>query len=99
MHSIQLLGKFEIEQPVDIDKSYELKLTGGVTSIAKHSNEDGTFEFVYKIKPESGEVIKDNGDVLKLKQKGSLSQVLRFKIQDLGLDYKKEMSKIIDIYN
>lgn len=97
--SIKLSGKFSIPEPLEIDKSYEITLTGGVTSIAKQSNEDGTFEYTHTVKPEFGEVLKDNGKVLKLKKKGSLSQVLRFKIQGLGLDYEQEMTKIIAQYD
>lgn len=97
--SIKLSGKFSVPEGLEIDKSYEIKLTGGVTSIAKVSNEDGTFEYTHTIKPEFGEVLKDNGVILKLKKKGSLAQVLRFKIQACGLKYETEMQKILDQYN
>ncbi len=98
-NAVKLSGKFEIPEALEIDQSYEMKLTVGITSISKHSQEDGTFEFVFAAKPEFGEVLKNNGAVLKLKKKGSLSQVLRFKIQALGLDYDQEMAKILEQYD
>lgn len=98
-HSIKLSGQFNVPEPVMIDHSYNMTLEGSVTSISKHSEENGDFSYVYTLKPIFGEIQSDKGEVLKLKKKGSLAQVLRFKIQGLGLDYDKEMSKIIDSYD
>lgn len=95
-NSIKLNGKFEIPEALEIDQSYELKLTAGITAISKHSQEDGSYEFVYAAKPEFGEVVKDNGQVLKLRKKGSQSQKLRAEILSMGLDYEATMSKLID---
>ena len=98
-HSIKLSGKFSVEFPLDIDKDYQISLTGSIDSISKHSENNGEYEFVYNLKPLYGEVTTDKGDTVKMIKKGSKSQVLRAKILACGLDYDKEMDKLIENYN
>jgi hypothetical protein len=95
IHAIQLSGKFNVEFPLDIDKSYEFKMTGGVNRISKNSQENGEYEFVYHLKPEFGEVITDKGTVVKIKKKGSQSQKLRYDIMSRDLNYEATMSDIL----
>ncbi len=96
-HSIKLSGKFEIPEPIEIDRDYQISLTGSVDSIAKHSD-GGEISYVYSLKPLYGEVTTDKGDTVKMVKKGSKSQVLRGRILACGLDYDKEMDKIIENY-
>lgn len=93
--SIKINGSFEIPEPVELDKSYDLTLRGGVTSISKYSEENGEFSYVFNLKPEFGEVTMDKGKTLKLRKKGSQSQRLRADILSRDLDYEGTMSKII----
>lgn len=95
-NSIQLSGKFEIPEVLEIDHSYSLSFTGGVTSISKHSQENGEYEYVYKIKAENGGILAAKGKVVKFIKKGSQAQKLRFEIESRGLDYTSTMSKIMD---
>lgn len=97
-HAIKLSGSFQVEFPLDIDKDYEVTLTGSVDSIAKHSENNGEYEFVYSLKPLFGEVTTDKGKTIKVIKKGSKSQVLRAKILACGLDYDQEMNKLIEQY-
>lgn len=94
-HSIKLSGKFEIPEPLEIDRDYLVSINGSVDSIAKHSD-GGEFEYVYSLKPLYGEILKDNGTTMKMTKKGSQSQKLRAEILSRGLDYSQIMSKIID---
>ena len=94
--AIQLSGKFEIEFPIEIDKNYELTLTGGVTSISKHSDEQGGHDYVYHLRPLYGEIAKEKGTMVKLRKKGSQSQKMRFEIMRRDIDYEKVMSKFLD---
>lgn len=95
-NKIKLSGSFEIPEPVQIDRDYELTLTGGITSIAKTSNEDGTFTYSYTLKPLYGEIIDDKGETVKVVRKGSQSQKMRAMILNLGYDYEPTMSKLMD---
>lgn len=94
-HAIKLNGKFQVDHAPEIDKSYTFKLVGGVNSIAKHSQENGEYEFVYNVKPEFGEILTD-GQTIKMRKKGSQSQILRADILSQDLDYELTMSKIIN---
>jgi hypothetical protein len=93
-HSIKLSGKFEIPEPIEIDRDYQISLTGSVDSIAKHSD-GGEISYVYSLKPLYGEVTTDKGDTVKMVKKGSQSQKLRAEILSLGLNYEQEMNIII----
>lgn len=97
-HDIRLSGKFAVEFAPQIDKDYQISLTGGITSIAKTSNEDGTYSYTYNLKPVYGEIIDDKGDTVKVVKKGSQSQKLRAMILAQGLEYEQEMSKIMEMY-
>lgn len=97
-HSIKLSGSFEVMEALEIDKDYEVKLTGSIDTISKHTENNGDFNFVYALKPLYGEVTTDKGDTVKMVKKGSKSQVLRAKILVCGLDYDKEMDKLIQQY-
>ena len=79
-HCIKLTGKFSIPQALDIDKSYDIRLKGGIVSISKQSQENGEFEFTYKLVPEFGEVEKDNGEIVKIQDTKKQSVKLRIRI-------------------
>lgn len=95
-NSIQLSGKFEIPETLEIDNSYSISFSGGVTSISKHSQENGEYEYVYHIKAENGGILATKGRVVKFIKKGSQAQKLRFELQGLGRDYDKDMSKLLN---
>lgn len=80
-NSVKLSGKFEIPEGLEIDTNYTINIDAEITSISKHSQEDGSYEYVHTAKPVTGEIIANAGKVLKLKDKKKQSQLLR---QQLG---------------
>lgn len=92
---LRLSGSFEIESPLEIDKNYELNLTGGITSISKHSDETGGYDYVYHLKPLFGDIVGDRGALVKLRKKGSQSQKLRFEIMRRDVEYEPVMGKFL----
>lgn len=92
---LRLSGSFEIESPIEIDKNYELNLTGGITSISKHSDETGGYDYVYHLKPLFGEVGQEKGKMVKIRKKGSQSQKMRFEIMRRDIDYEQTMTKFL----
>lgn len=88
-HSIKLTGTFDIPQPLEIDTSYTMVLQAEIISIAKHSQENGEYEFVYTAKSLVGEAT-DGKRVIKLEDKKKQSVKLRGQLvaiaQDRGLD-------------
>ena len=93
--AIQLSGKFEVEFPLEIDKNYELALTGGITSISKHSDETGGYDYVYHLKPLYGSVGQEKGAMVKIRKKGSQSQKMRFEIMRRDVEYEQVMTKFL----
>lgn len=93
--AIQLSGKFEVEFPLEIDKNYELNLTGGITSISKHSDETGGYDYVYHLKPLYGSVAQEKGTMVKIRKKGSQSQKMRYEIMRRDIEYEPFMSKVL----
>ena len=89
-HCIKLTGKFSIPQALDIDKSYDIRLKGGIVSISKESQEDGSYEFTYKLVPEFGEVEKDNGEIVKLKDRKHQSVKLRQQLEFIAQERNEE---------
>ena len=86
-HQIRLTGSFEIPNALEIDISYPFVFEGDVISISKHSNENGEYEFVYKIKPLNGSVIMESGQkVIKLIDKKKQSVKLRAQLAAIALD-------------
>lgn len=96
-HSIKLSGRFEIPEQLEIDKDYNVNITGSIEAISKHSD-GGEFEYVYSLKPMYGDV-ELKGETVKFVKKGSKSQVLRAKILACGLNYDDEMNKLIQQYD
>lgn len=84
-HAIKLVGKFEISQPLNIDHNYTIALTADITSIAKHSQENGEFEYIYTAKAITGEAT-DGKAVIKLPQKGRQSVLLRGQLAVIATD-------------
>lgn len=95
-HDIKLSGKFAVEFAPQIDRDYQIALTGGITSIAKTSNEDGTYSYTYNLKPVHGEIVNDKGETKKLSKKGSQAQRFRFMVEGMGREYEPTMSKLMD---
>lgn len=76
-HILKITGKASLEAPIEMGKSYDLMLTGDITSVTDSDNHDGTLDRMYKFEPKTCDVVKDNGDVIGTKDKGKLSQKLR----------------------
>ena len=107
---LRINGAFVIEKPVEVDREYTVGLRIGVTSSGeKISLQNG--KFVLKSKAQVigyGKIVDDRGTIIRVKKKGSKSQVLRNVIHDLWFDagcpggdegkeayYIKTMSEII----
>ena len=84
--SLRLSGRFELPEDLEIDDEYQFKFQGSVTSISKHSEEDGTFSFIYHIKPSTGEIMGEDGKVAKLKEKTRHSLILRRVLAQIAQD-------------
>ncbi len=100
-HTLQITGLSELESPLEIGKSYDIKITADCNSITKKNTEDGNFEYKYKLQQLTAEITQDNGKVVKVKdikkQSVKLRQQLCMIALDRGLDpetfYETTMTK------
>jgi hypothetical protein len=74
---IKFGGKAEIPEALALGDSYDIKLTGEITSITDSSNQDGTKSVYYKFEPILAAIEKENGATLKTKDLRSMSVKLR----------------------
>lgn len=101
-YTAQITGLSELPEPLEIGKSYDIKITADCNSITKKNNEDGSFEYKYRLQQLTAEITKDNGEVVKVKDNKSQSKKLRGQLwaigQEKGLDgqafYEEQMTKI-----
>lgn len=100
-HTLKITGVSELPSPLEIGKSYELRITGDCNAIKKQNNDDGSFTFTYSVKQLTGELVADKGDVIKFTDRKSQSQKFRqqlvFIAQERGVDaeefYEQTMTK------
>lgn len=102
---VKFNGKLSITEPLDIDHSYRIGLDVEISEGTKQSNQNGTFNIIYKGQVIGGEVAKSNGDILLAKDNNSNSSKLRKQIFALGEDYdeihnliRAHLSEIIKQY-
>lgn len=91
---IKIRGGASIGESLKTDNDYRLGLDVSVVEAQKKSNQDGTFDIVFICKLIGGEVLKDNGETMLMKDKGRQSQKLRRQILASGEDYNDIMNFI-----
>lgn len=100
---IKFTGSSSIMEGIEPDKSYRVGLEVECYSKEKRSRQDGTYDLVFKTKVMTCEILKDNGEIIKSKDKSKFSQKLRNAIYAKGYDYDETMpllmGKLDDIIN
>jgi anthranilate phosphoribosyltransferase len=76
-HILKLTGKSELPEAVEIGSNYNIALSGSITAVAEHDNNDGTADKIYTFKPIKLELLTPKGKTLVLKDTRSNSQLLR----------------------
>ena len=94
---IKIVGSANIDKELSLSHDYTIGLTANCYRVEKIDNENGSYDLVYKLKL-LGQVVVENdkGQKLVAKVRGSLSQRLRWLIEQAGLDYEQEMNKIME---
>lgn len=75
-HILRITGSSSLPEKLDY-KDYLISVTADVTDIQKKRREDGTFDFLYKARMLTCDVLKENGKVIAGKDKTKISQKLR----------------------
>lgn len=74
---LQLSGKAELPQPLEIGSNYKIQLEGSVVSETISDNDDGTKTHYWKFKPVIVETLTPKGERMRAKDTRSRSQQLR----------------------
>lgn len=74
---IQLNGKANIPEPLEIGHNWKVESDMSIVSESRKDNEDGTYDVTFKARPVTVKITKDNGEIIKAKDKRSMSQALR----------------------
>lgn len=74
---LKLTGKCNIPSPLELDHGYKVRIEGAVPSSTDESNEDGTFDRIFKFVPILVEIEDEKGEVIKAKDTRSWSSKLR----------------------
>lgn len=93
---LQLSGRAELDQPLELSHDYNIMIRCGCVAIQKVDNHDNTFNFIYKIKP-SGIVglVDDQGVANYAKVKGSPSSRWRWEVEKID-DYTTIMETMLN---
>ena len=87
---LKLSGKASLLEELINDHEYNLKVNGEITEETEKSNNDGSYNIIYKFQPKIIEIESDSGEVVKTKDIRKRSQKLRGMIyyfwQDYGAD-------------
>lgn len=92
---IHFTGSLSILEGVEVDKTYRVGIDVEVYERAKRSRQDGTHNVHFKGKIVGGEIIKDNGGIIKSKNKDSPSNKMRKQILGLGYDYESTINLLM----
>lgn len=102
---IKFTGSLSVGEPLKVDDRYRIGIDVEVYEGGKRSCQNGEFDYIFKTRVIGGEVLKNDGSILKGRDKKKRSQVLRNSIwfkwdhkEDFEDFYESEMNKIINEY-
>ena len=90
---LKLSGKASLLEELENDHEYNLKVNGEITEQTEKTNNDGSYNIVFKFQPKIIEIEKDNGEVVKTKDLKRKSQKLRGALYYLWQDGKTKLDQ------
>ncbi len=97
-NSVKIIGTSEIEGGLNIDETYTLTIQGDVVTIQKNTNDDGTYDFIYKIKQKTAKITSSDGRQVIVKDTKSQSTRLRAQMMILAEQEGKNPQVEYDFY-
>ena len=91
-NTIRISGKAEIPKRLDIEKEYVMATRVAIEGIEKRPNEDGSFEYIHKVKINSHVDIEAQGKLIRSKDPKSRSKQMRYAIIRQNVDYEAYMA-------
>src|ERR1700733_2502270 len=77
---LKVFGKANIPKRLEIGHNYRVVLDASITQESKSDNNDGTYDVTFKVEPQTCEISKDNGEVVKAKDPRKNSTKIRNKL-------------------
>lgn len=74
---LKITGEAELPEPLQIGREYIISVRVAIPKKELEDNEDGTFSESFKARMITCEVLKDNGEIIKSKDRRRASQKLR----------------------
>lgn len=99
---LKITGRVNIPEPVELDKNYLISMNCSVTAENKVTNEDGTYDIVFKIEPQTAEVLKSNGQIIKAKDPRKNSVKIRnllhriWSDKNIAVDFEDVYTRVIN---
>ena len=90
---LKLSGKASLLEELINDHEYNLKVNGEITEETEKSNNDGSYNILYKFQPKIIEIESDSGEVVKTKDIKRKSQKLRGALYYLWQDSKTKLDQ------
>ena len=90
---LKLSGKASLLEELINDHEYNLKVNGEITEETEKSNNDGSYNIIYKFQPKIIEIESDSGEVVKTKDIKRKSQKLRGALYYLWQDSKTKLDQ------
>jgi len=90
---LKLSGKASLLEELENDHEYNLRVNGEITEQTEKTNNDGSYNIIYKFQPKIIEIEKDNGEVVKTKDIRRKSQKLRGALYYLWQDSKSKLDQ------
>lgn len=85
---VKFTGSLSVSEPLKVDTCYRVGIDVEVYEGAKRSRQNGEYDFIFKSRIVGGEILKDNGEILRAKDNKSWSKKIRDKTFALGEDYE-----------
>lgn len=102
---LRLTGKVSLPKPLALSKSYVVSIEGDVTESKDIDNQDGTYNREFKFEPRLVEVVNENGDRLKTRDKSKMHQKIRGRHHiwatdcNSDMDYEEFGAKLIEHFD
>ncbi len=101
-HILKILGESELPEGLQRDHEYLISINAEITKVSEKSDQEGGTIYSYSAKQRTVEVLKDNGEILKAKDRSSNSRKLKGQLlviaQERGENpeeyYNQQMIKI-----
>lgn len=90
-HVLRITGESELPESLELDHEYLISINAEISKISKKGDQEGGHIYTYSGRQRTCEVLKDNGEILKGKDKTRQSNKTRYAIEACKNDFLPQM--------